>query len=180
MAKSKIPIRPNENISGLSDIEKDCITWIVISGRPPIDCWLCFVAPSAAGNPKAKESFDKWKSRANVRNYMKAYEEKIKDFLTPKKKIVSTDGLSREQKAEAALNTFKDNVIDSLGEEGVTDVEVLKDKGQLAKTIGLLKEEEVVQAPPIRYLPTRCAECNYKQFIDEQVKLGNIIEDEDN
>lgn len=178
MAKNIIPLKPKGTYSQLTENEQDCLTWLVLSGRKRLDVFIEFVRPDLDKSPQAAKTYcEQFFAVADTRNYLKDYEETIRDFLTPKKKE-RVEGESREKKAEEALNTFKDNVIDAVGESGVSDVETLKDQAQLLKGIGMLKEEEVTQAPPQRYLPTRCVECSYKQFIDEQVKLGNIIEEE--
>lgn len=177
MAKALIPLRPKGEYAQLTENEKDCLTWLILSGGKRVDLFIEFVRPDLANSPHAKAYSEQFFAVADTRNYLKDYEETIKDFLKPKKKE-RLQIVSREKRAESALESFKDNVIDAL-EEDATDIDILKDKAQLAKTVGLLKEEEITQAPPQRYLPTRCAECRYKLFIDEQVALGNIIEEED-
>lgn len=174
MGKNLIPLRPKGEYKQLMENECDALTWLVLSGRSKLECFIEFVRPDLAGSPQAKAYSEQFFAVADTRNYLKDYEETIKEFLTPKKKE-RTESVSREKRAESALESFKDNVIDAL-EENATDVDVLKDKAQLAKTVGLLKEEEITQKPPIRVLPTRCCECKYKIFIDEQVELGNIEE----
>lgn len=177
MAKNIIPLRPKGTYSQLTDNEQDALTWLVLSGRKRLDVFIEFVRPDLDKSPTAKTYCEQFFAVADTRNYLKDYEETIKDFLTPKKKE-RVEGVSREKKAEEALNTFKDNVIDAVNEPNA-DVETLKDQAQLLKGIGMLKEEEITQAPPQRYLPERCVACEYKKFIDEQVSLGNIIEDEE-
>lgn len=179
MAKALIPLRPKGTYSQLTDVEQDALTWLVLSGRSRLDCFIEFVRPDLQNSPSAKKYCEQFFAVADTRNYLKDYEETIQDFLTPKKKV-KAEGMSREKKAEEALNTFKDNVIDAVGEYGVSDVEALKDQAQLLKGIGMLKEEDGKQAPPQRYLPERCNACVYKQFIEEQVELGNIIEEPQN
>lgn len=174
MAKALIPLRPKGEYKQLNEEEMDCLTWLVLSGRSRLECFIEFVRPDLEKSPHAKKYAEQFFAVADTRNYLKDYEETIKDFLIPKKKE-KTENISREKRAESALEAFKDNVIDAL-EEDATDVDILKDKAQLAKTVGLLKEEEITQKPPIRVLPTRCCECKYKIFIDEQVELGNIEE----
>lgn len=174
MAKSIIPLRPKGEYAQLTEVEKDALTWLVLSKRNRVEVFIEFVRPDLEKSPHAKKYAEQFFAVADTRNYLKDYEETIKEFLTPKKKE-RIEGVSREKRAESALETFKDNVIDAL-EEDATDVDILKDKAQLAKTVGLLKEEEMTQKPPVRVLPTRCAECRYKIFIDEQVELGNIEE----
>lgn len=177
MAKALIPLRPKGEYAQLTEVEKDALTWLVLSKRNRVEVFVEFVRPDLEKSPQAKNYCEQFFAVADTRNYLKDYEETIKEFLTPKKKE-RTESISREKRAESALETFKDNVIEAL-EEDATDVDILKDKAQLAKTVGLLKEEEMTQEPARRYLPERCVSCAYKQFIDEQVELGNIVENED-
>lgn len=175
MAKNIIPLRPKGTYTQLTDVEQDALTWLVLSGRRKLDVFIEFVRPDLDKSPSAKSYCEQFFAVADTRNYLKDYEETIREFLTPKKKE-RVVGESREKRAESAIENYKDKVIDALGDDAETDVDTLKDLGQLAKTVGLLKEEEITQKPPIRVLPTRCAECRYKIFIDEQVELGNIEE----
>lgn len=178
MAKSIIPLRPKGEYAQLTEVEKDALTWLVLSKRNRVEVFVEFVRPDLEKSPQAKKYAEQFFAVADTRNYLKDYEETIKDFLTPKKKE-RVEGVSREKRAESALESFKDNVIEAL-EEDATEVDVLKDKAQLAKTVGLLKEEEIALAPPIRYLPESCnLGCRYKKFIDEQIALGNIIDEPD-
>ena len=63
------------------------------------------------------------------------------------------------------------------GEELGADT--LKVITEIFRKLGILKDDVDVQEAPRRYLPERCSSCKYKQFIDEQVRLGNIEETED-
>ena len=177
MAK-KIPLRPDTRTNyNLNDSEKDCIAWWVISNRPSIDCWIAFVCPDARKQKDAKAENDAWWSQPNVKQFIKDYKLALSEALstTPKKPATR----DREKEADDALNTFRDNVISAVNQEGITDVDSLSSQAQLLNRIGMLKEEEEKQTAPQRYLPERCNSCAYKQFIDEQVKEGNIIMEED-
>lgn len=176
MAKLKIPLRPNTRTNyELNEDEMDCIVWTIISNRERIDTWMMFVLPEAKNQIKSKrkEACDAWWSQPNVKQFIKDYRQALEDANNPQKKVVR----DKEKEADDALNTFRDNVIKAVNTEGITDVETLADQATLLNRIGMLKDEEEVQVGPIRYLPTRCDECRYKKFIDEQIKLGNIVED---
>lgn len=176
MAK-KIPLRPETRTNyNLTDSEKDCIVWSLISNRPLIDCWMAFVCPDARKQKDAKAENDAWWSNPGVKQFIKDYKSTLNEALstTPKKPITR----DREKEADDALNTFRDNVIATVNQEGITDVDSLSSQAQLLNRIGMLKEEEEQVVGPQRYLPERCNSCAYKQFIDEQVKAGNIIEED--
>lgn len=176
MAKFNIPLRPDtKDKFNLSEDEKDCLTWLVLSGRPKIECFTTFVRPDLKNTKAATQWGEQFFAVADVRNYIKLYEQTLKEFFTPKKRI-----RDRDAETEEALNTFRDNVIATVNQPDITDVGTLSDQAQLLNRIGALKEEEQQVIAPIRYLPERCNNgCRYKAFIDEQIKLGNII-DEDN
>lgn len=174
MAK-KIPLRPDTRTNyNINDNEKDCIVWWLISNRAPIDCWIAFVCPDARKQKDAKSVCDAWWSQPDVKQFIKDYKSTLNEALNNQKKPIIRD---REKEADDALNTFRDNVISAVNQEGITDVDSLSSQAQLLNRIGMLKEEDEVQAAPIRYLPTRCDECRYKKFIDEQIELGNIVDE---
>ena len=176
-----IPLRPKGDFGQLSDIEKDALTWLVLTGRNKLEVYIEIARPELKKNPNAKKWAEQFYAVADVRNYVKAYKETLDDFFEKrkrKKERSHTSSEDREKMADEAMNTFKDNVIEALNVP-TNDAEILKDHAQLAKISGLLKEEEMTQAAPTRYLPERCEACRYKQFIDEQVELGNIEEDYD-
>lgn len=175
MAK-KIPLRPDTRTNyNLTDNEKDCIVWHIITNRPPIDCWMAFVCPDARKQKDAKSVCDEWWSQPKVKQFIKDYKFVLSESLNTKKKVSAIR--DREKEADEALNTFKDNVISAVNQEGITDVDSLSSQAQLLNRIGMLKEEEEVQVAPVRYLPASCSTCRYKQFIDEQVALGNIVDE---
>lgn len=172
MAKQNIPLRPNGEYKQLSEEERDCLTWMVLSGRPKIECFTTFVRPDLKNTKAATQWAEQFFAVAEVRNYIKDYEQTLKEYFNPKKKIKD-----RDAEAEQALTTFRDNVINAVNQSDITDVGTLSDQAQLLNRIGMLKDEEEVQVGPQRYLPERCGECRYKKFIDEQIKEGNIIEE---
>lgn len=177
MAK-KIPIRPDSHANyNLTDDEMDCISWVILSGRNRKDVWVKFVMPNIKDLHKNRiqEESDEWWKQANVKRYIAEYNQTLEEYFSPQsKRNVARD---REKEAEEALITFRDNVISAVNNPDVTDVETLTDQATLLNRIGMLKEEEEVQVAPVRYLPVSCSTCRYKQFIDEQIKEGNIVED---
>lgn len=176
MAK-KIPLRPDSHFNyNLNNDEMDCITWVVLAGRDRVDSWVKFVLPNAKDVKQDRVTIiaNDWWKLPNVKRYIADYKETLDVALNNPKKTVLRD---REKETEEALNTFRDNVIDAVNNP-TSDIESLKDQGQLMKAIGMLKEEEEeVLVLPQRYLPEKCSTCRYKQFIDEQVALGNIVDE---
>lgn len=171
MGKMMIPMRPKGKYIQLDENAMDCLTWHVISGRKLIDCFIAFVRPDLKGSKGAKQWYDQFVAYADVRNYIKDYTETLLDYFS------SLNNTKQEEDDDETKNTFRQNVKESVNQRGITDVEVLSAQATLLNKIGLLKEEDEVQMAPQRYLPERCNSCSYKQFIDEQVKEGNIIEE---
>lgn len=176
MAKIKIPLRPNTKTKyELSNDEMDCVVWNIVFNQPRIDCWMRFVCPEAEKQIKAKkeERNEQWWSQEQVRKFIKDYNKTLDEVFNPSKKPNVVKDIAKE--TEKALNTFRDDVIDSLN-TSTSDVDVLKEKAQLAKTVGILKEEEEVQVAPIRYLPQACNDsCAYRLFCEKGIKDGDII-----
>lgn len=171
MAKMMLPMRPKGNYTQLKDEDMDCLTWHVISGRKLIDCFLTFVRPDLKNSKGAKQWYEQFAAYAEVRNYIKDYTETLLDYFA------SLNNTKAEEDDDETKNTFRQNVKESVNQKGITDVEVLSAQATLLNKIGLLKDEEEVQVSPQRYLPERCGECRYKKFIDEQIREGNIIEE---
>lgn len=176
MAKLKIPLRPNtKNNYELNEDAMDCIVWTIISNRPRIETWMMFVSPEAQKQIKAKreEACDAWWSQSNVKQFIKDYRQALADANNPQKKNIARD---KEKEADDALNTFRDNVINAVNTEGITDVETLADQATLLNRIGMLKDEEEVQVAPIRYLPQACNDsCVYRLFCEKGIQNGDII-----
>lgn len=174
MAKALIPLRPKGAYAQLTENEKDCLTWIVLSGRNRLECFIEFVRPDMEKSPHAKKYCEQFFAVADTRNYIKDYEETIADFLTPKKKRRDESEILDPDKVMKKLGQKVLRTINDSEEESVATI---SDEINLAKPFGWLKEGETQAAPPMRYLPERCGSCAYKKFIDEQVELGNIIEE---
>lgn len=171
MAKQNIPLRPDGEYKQLSDDERDCLTWMVLTGRSKIECFTTFVRPDLKNTKSATQWADQFFAVADVRNYIKAYEQTLKEYFNPKKKT-----RDRDAEAEEALTTFRDNVINAVNKSDITDVETLADQATLLNRIGMLKDEEEAQVGPIRYLPQACNDsCVYRLFCEKGIQNGDII-----
>lgn len=163
-------MRPKGKYS-LSQEEQDCLTWMILSGRSKMDSFTTFVRPDLRQSKGAQQWADQFFSYSEVRNYIKEYEQTLKDFFSPKKEDRGELLDPKEvtgRLSQKALRVANEATIDTVDDiVGVTDA---------LKPFGYLKEQEQVVKGAVRVLTERCAECRYKKFIDEEVKNGNIEE----
>lgn len=172
MAKSVLPLRPKGTYGQLSEEEKDCLTWYVLSGKSRMECFIQMLRQDLKRSSGAKQWCDQFFAVADVRNYIKEYEKTLKEYFNSKKEKKNIESI-----ADETLTTFRNNVLNAVNQEGITDVSELADHAQLLNRAGYLKEKEEEYAPAQMYLPERCNSCRYKIFIDKQIEIGNIKEE---
>lgn len=182
MAKSIIPLRPSNIVSGLTQDEQSALTWFVISGCSRKDAFIIFARPDMLAS-KAKAAIDDYVkqffSRKECIAYIEAYRQTLDNFLNQKKEEVKASGTLEERKAKAKtkLIEFAMSLADNI--EQAEDPEfVLK----MADKAGLLDGDEQVEEQPRRYLPVTCGECEYRKFVEEnceRVEDGTEVEGED-
>lgn len=167
MSSSKIPLRPKNFISKLTQSEQSALTWYVLSGCSRKDAYVTFARPDFL-NSKTKAALDDYIKQffasKDVREYLEAYESTLTEFLHPApiKAEPSVSIEERKSKAKTKLIEFAMSLANNI--EQADDPEfVLK----VADKAGLLDIEEDVEELPRRYLPVTCNECEYKKFIEE-------------
>lgn len=167
MSSSKIPLRPKDFVSKLTQPEQSALTWYVLSGCSRKDAYVTFARPDFL-NSKTKAALDDYVKQffasKDVREYLDAYESTITEFLRPAP--VKTEAPAsieeRKTKAKTKLIEFAMSLANNI--EQADDPEfVLK----VADKAGLLDIEENVEEQPRRYLPVTCNECEYKKFVEE-------------
>ena len=163
----KIPIRPNEIISGLNQSEMNALTWSVISGCRPEEAFLAFCRPDLAANKALLSRIvPQFFSSEPAISYVTQYRKVLEGFLSPepKKKANLTDEEKKKQKLEA-VQKIVDWVI-----KNADNIDAMEHPEELIKVmnrLGMFGEDEVQEEKPRRYLPESCNECRYKKFIDE-------------
>lgn len=166
--KSRIPLRPKDYISELSQSEQSGLSYYVISGCSKKDAFILFCRPDMLAS-KAKAAIDdyikQFFARKEVKEYIEAYSATLDSFLRPEpQKEQKPIGSIEERKAKAKLRLveFAMSLADNI--EQAEDPEfVLK----MADKAGLLDGDEQVEELPRRYLPVTCNECAYRKFVEE-------------
>lgn len=189
MAKQYIPLRPDNDAdySTLTETEKNMMAFIVLFGVSNDLGFAIFnpqYCPKGFGkiNPTGKVLSEQFFAFARHIQYMKDYRHTLDEFLAnlnmdkaaPKKVVFEEDEGANAK--ERAVNTFTNRVYRQM--ENAMDLQDMLDVANLGKTVKIFKEEEEKVLPPQRYLPIRCFECEYKKFVDEQIKAGNITRTE--
>lgn len=186
MAKQYIPLRPDNDAdySTLTETEKNMMAFIVLFGVSNDLGFAIFnpqYCPRGFGkiNPTGKVLSEQFFAFARHIQYIKDYRRTLDEYLANlnkeeevAKKVYFEDESSENAK-ERAVNTFTNRVYRQM--ENAMDLQEMLDVANLGKTVKIFKEEEEKVLPPQRYLPVRCFECEYKKFVDEQIKAGNIV-----
>lgn len=189
MAKQYIPLRPDNDAdySTLTETEKNMMAFIVLFGVSNDLGFAIFnpqYCPKGFGkiNPTGKVLSEQFFAFARHIQYMKDYRRTLEEYLAslsevkevPSKAYFEDDDSASSK--ERAVNTFTNRVYRQM--ENAMDLQEMIDVANLGKTVKIFKEEEEKVLPPQRYLPIRCFECEYKRFVDEQIKAGNITRTE--
>lgn len=170
-----IPIRPKGKKYQLKAEEMNCLVWHTISGCKKEEAYRLFVRPDLVTSPMvlgktARQFFDMIEARNFLADYTRTLEG---EDTTPGAK---EEPKTREERKAEAVEEFTDKVVEKMCGE-FTNVEEMSKVAQLADRVGVLAEKEESVEQPRRYLPERCSECRYKVFVEENVKLGNIVDD---
>lgn len=175
----KIPTRPkNYDKYAIKKNDADCLTYSVLMGEKNEDAFRLFHREytdsagklTAIGRKACKQFF----MYARNREYMDAYREELARFVEVGK-VAAID----ETRKDRALKALLDQAMGLVESGTELDPDTLKTVSEIFKKIGLLKDDAEQEIPPIRYLPERCSQCRYKQFIDEHVASGDIEETEE-
>lgn len=174
----KLPLQPKYKKYDLTEAEKKAIRNVVVFGEDKKEMYKVFVRPDLTTAPAVLKKYsDDFYNRSETRDFIRDYTKMLEGVQAEEEQ--RAEPLSREQRKANAVESFTDKVIDKMT-EGVDSVEELDAVAKLADRVGVLAEKENVVEQPRRYLPERCGECRYKKFIEENVKKGNIIDDENN
>lgn len=186
MADEKIGLRRPTNDADFKQpkIEKDMMVFSVITGYPNPYVYGIFnphlvnQSTGKLNEAGAKECRMFFSHPTNVA-FMDAYKETIKGVLGGKKTVVKGVEIS-DDRIDDAFKTFIKQALENIEDGKEIDNDTFKLLMELFKKLGRFKDEEQQVEAPRRYLPERCSTCKYKQFIDENVRLGNIEEVDDN
>lgn len=186
---NKIPTRPynDSEFSKISAEDKALMSYVVAFQVPKTVAfgrWYPeFLTPKGKLNSAGTQACYQFFQYNRNREYMDAYQETLDKFLMASKSSVSAhdevddDSAGETRKARAVSKLVSDCLI-AIESNASIDPETLKDFVAMAKALGVLKEEESKVEASRRYLPLRCmSECQYRFFVEENLKNGNIESD---
>ncbi len=175
MASRIIPIRPKDDTSTLSKLEKDMLTYQVLFGCDNQVAFLMFHPEymdagklNKAGKKMCREVF----GYAKCKEYQDKYRQTLSNFCDYSEEDM-TD-ISEERK-ERALQKLLHKAMRIVERGDELEPDDLKTVSEIFKKVGLLKDEngERIEEPR-RYLPETCNRCRYKIFVEENIASGNI------
>lgn len=174
-----IPQRPNGRVFPLKQEEMDGLSYYVLSGCKREEAFLKFIRPDFIGTKATaavKGAVSQFFAMKEVKDYIEAYSETVKGLLERKPEPVDHSGTLEERKARAKAKATEFAISMANDIDKAADPEfVLK----LMDKVGLLDQDEHVEAEPGRFLPVRCSECEYRKFCEEncdRVEDGTEIE----
>lgn len=171
----KIPMRPRKlKDYGLTEKEKDCVVWYVISGCMREDSYMCFVRPDLAiSRPNLMKATNQFFAAPSVRDFMSDYMRTLEKFIEGNDYGHEDVEESREERLEKAVNKFTDKVMDAMTGD-IDDVTKMDTVAKLADRVGILGKNEEIEEKPRRYLPVTCSRCSYREFVENGIDSGDI------
>ena len=107
MAKSLIPLRPENFVTTLTQPEASAVTWYVLSGCSKKDAFITWARPDMLSS-KSKAAIDDYVkqffARKDVKEYIEAYQRTLNKVLNPAPAKTDQKGSLEERKAKATLS----------------------------------------------------------------------------
>lgn len=165
-----IPMRPQGLISPLTDAEKDCLTWQILSSCKKEEAYAMFVNPAIrVSKPAWKKATEMLFDSVEAIQYIDAYKSTLEVFMNPTYKTERVSEEERRRRKTDAIDKLMNFVIKKAND--IENVDNPDDVIKYAEKLGLLETEEEKIVPPLRYLPVSCADCQYKKFIEENCEI---------
>lgn len=179
-----IPLRPSDYDGiKIGKADADCLTYVCLTGCKHEDAFKLwhpeYLTPTGQLNQTGKQMSKQFFSYARHREYMDLLKAEIEEYCN--RGLKKSDPKTKDP--DIAAQTYRDKVYDAIDAVDASDIDAMKTVGDLGKTVKIFKEDEQQQEQPRRYIPLRCSECpvskgcekcEYKLFIEEHIKLGNI------
>lgn len=128
---------------------------------------------------KGRKTADQIFDHPENKRYIKAMRQTLSDISGGLYKPEEQDKAASTEISEGtkrATITRLLNQLVKLIDEGNLSGEDIKTYSEIMKKVGWLKDDEETQEAPRRYCPVTCKLCDYKLFVEEQMRLGNIKE----
>lgn len=180
MADGLIPRRPNnDGEHKIPAHDKECISYVVAFGVSNETAFSRFHPEfldesgklTKAGKTQCRQFF----SYAKNKEYADDYRSTLETFAKAKSQVKSSPEDIGESRTVRAVQKLVSDVLDSIEYNKNLEPEVLKDFVEVAKKLGVLKDEEDVQEKPRRYLPELCCQsCQYRLFCEKAIENGEI------
>lgn len=181
MSDYNIPTRPNGyDYKGIKKADCDCIAYKVLFKVPNAVAFALFhqeyTDMKGSLSEYGKQICSQFFNAPKHKEFEKAYKQTIEEFCKGKGGASVSEPF--EKRKDKAVSKLVSDCLDAINDNKDLDPEVLKDFVTMAKALGVLKEEQDVQRPPIRVLIARCkSECRYRLCIESLKTEGKILDD---
>ena len=179
MAEGLIPRRPNnDGEHKIPAHDKECLSYVVAFGVGNETAFARFHPEfldesgklTKAGKTQCRQFF----SYAKNKEYADDYRATLEAFAKGKTQTKTESHETGESRTERAVKKLVSDVLDSIEYNNNLDPEALKDFVEVAKKLGVLKDEEEKAEAARRYLPETCSACKYRIFVECAVENGDV------
>ncbi|MCM1301931.1 MAG: hypothetical protein NC226_09440 [Bacteroides cellulosilyticus] len=179
MADTLIPTRPsNDAEHKIPKADKELLSYVVAMGVSNEVAFARFhpefLSEDGKLNKAGKQACKQFFTYNKNRDYQETYKETLEVFLRGKKPTRSEPADTGESRTERAVKKLVSDVLDSIEHNDNLDPEALKDFVEVAKKLGVLKDEEERVEAPRRYLPQTCSACQYRAFVEGAIEKGDV------
>lgn len=185
MAEITLPRRPTNIDIKIPVADKNCIEYLVAFGATNEQAFLLFhpeyLTPDGKLNQAGKRACRDFFNYSKNKEYRDEYNITLQEFYKSLSKR-NYRSKSSSDNDDADSEERKDNVLKELlnqamllVESGASlDPDTLKTVVEIFKKLNLIKDEVEQMESPRRYIPIRCNECSYKQFVEQGVENQDI------
>lgn len=181
MANEWIPLRPsNDGEHNISKADKECLSYQIIFGVSNETAFARFhpeyLTENGRLNRAGKMACKQFFIYAKNRSYSDDYKTTLETFVKEKNKERTALSITNENRTERVVKKLVSDVLDSIESNNNLDPEALKDFVEVAKKLGVLKDEEEQEIRPLRFLPETCNSCRARIFVESAVANGDVLD----
>ena len=174
----------NDTFTSIKERDKNMIAFAIVFGVRNDVAYLMFHPEYNNGRDKladvGKKACDMFFSHSVVSEYANAYRKQIKQMkgaLEAPEQSQNVGDSNSKERTDKAVRKLVNDTLCAIESNSEFDPELLKDLADLAKRLGILKEEEVKIEPPRRYLAEVCSQCRYRYCVEEALINGLAIDE---
>lgn len=174
---AKLPLKPKHRRYDLTEAEMRALRNVVAFGEDKKAMYIAFVRPDLASSPALSKNYaDQFFNSTEARNFITDYGKLLDGVKVEREAEVQAEPKTPEEIAAYSVGEFKGKVYTAM--RTAESLDELDTAAKLGDRVGAFDNEEQRVEQPRIYIPLTCEKCEYKAFIEENIKNGNIVDDE--